>query len=192
MRRADFFASTLIIGAALIFATTSQAQSWPHRTVKMIVPNPAGTATDVTARFYADRLSQRWGKPVIVENRPGADALVAVNAFVGARDDHTLMFSFGAPVTLNTVLHAKLSYDPERDLVPIVSASDSFIAFAVTASLDIHSLADLAKRAKAEPESSPGPRRLACRSSASSASSKAPASIWCRSPTRILRRRCRM
>ena len=151
MRRADFFASALIIGAALIFATTSQAQSWPHRTVKMIVPNPAGTATDVTARFYADRLSQRWGKPVIVENRPGADALVAVNAFVGARDDHTLMFSFGAPVTLNTVLHAKLSYDPERDLVPIVSASDSFIAFAVTASLDIHSLADLAKRAKAEP-----------------------------------------
>jgi tripartite-type tricarboxylate transporter receptor subunit TctC len=146
----------LIFGSAIAGTTMpSRAQTlqqpWPQRTVKLIVPNPPGTATDVTARLYAERLSLRWGKPVVVEDRPGPDALVAVGAFVGARDDHTLLFSFGAPVTMNTVLHAKLSYDPDRDLVPIVSASDSFIAFAVTAALDITSLDALAERAKAEP-----------------------------------------
>jgi tripartite-type tricarboxylate transporter receptor subunit TctC len=156
MRFIRILAHVLIAGSALAGMTMAlQAQtsqpSWPQRTVRMIVPNPPGTATDVTARLYADRLSLRWGKPVVVENRPGPDALVAVNAFVGGRDDHTLLFSFGAPVTMNTVLHAKLPYDPERDLVPIVAAADSFIAFAVTAALEVSSLQELAKRAKEEP-----------------------------------------
>jgi tripartite-type tricarboxylate transporter receptor subunit TctC len=119
--------------------------------VKLIVPLPPGTATDVTARLYGERLSARWGKSVVIENRPGPDAMVAVTSFVSGRDDHTLLFSFGGPVTINPVLHEKLPYDPQRDLVPIVSASDSFIAVAVTAALEIASMDDLVKRAKAEP-----------------------------------------
>src|SRR4029078_2969244 len=109
------------------------------------------TATDVTERLYAEKLSQRWGKPVVVENRPGPDALVAVNALVTARDAHTLLFSFGGPVTINPILNDKLPYDPELDVVPIVSASDSFLAIAVSAPLNTNSLADLQKRARAEP-----------------------------------------
>lgn len=131
--------------------TPTQSATWPQRTVKLIVPLSPGTATDVTARLYAERLSQHWGKPVVVENRPGPDALVAVTAFVGAHDDHTLLFSFGGPVTVNPLLIDKLPYDPERDLVPIVAASDSFLAIAASASLNIDSLAELAKRARAEP-----------------------------------------
>src|SRR5262249_51310522 len=65
--------------------------------------------------------------------------------------EHTLLFSFGGPVTINPVIHDKLAYDPERDLVPIVSASDSFLAVAASASLNIDSLASLVQRAKAEP-----------------------------------------
>jgi tripartite-type tricarboxylate transporter receptor subunit TctC len=130
-------------------AQDSRAQSWPQRTVKLIVPLSPGTATDVTARLYADRLSQRWGKPVVVENRPGADALVAVSAFLAARDEHTLLFSFGGPVTINPLLIEKLPYDAARDLVPIVAASDSFIAVAVANNLNLASLDDLARRARA-------------------------------------------
>ena len=130
----------------------------PHRpnhrigrnaTVKLIVPLSPGTGTDVTARLYAEKLSQRWGKPVVVENRPGPDALVAVNALVTARDEHTLLFSFGGPVTINPVLNDKLPYDPELDVVPIVSASNHLSPCAASASLNINSLAELQKRARA-------------------------------------------
>jgi tripartite-type tricarboxylate transporter receptor subunit TctC len=149
------FPTALALAIALLFdccgATSAQTDTWPQRTVKLIVPLSPGTATDVTARLYAEKLSQRWGKPVVVENRPGPDALAAVSAFVGARDDHTLLFSFGGPVTINPILHEKLPYDPERDLVPIVSASDSYLAIAASASLNVNSLAELAQRARAEP-----------------------------------------
>src|ERR1700674_2397642 len=123
MRPSILWAAAFAIGllacpATLVAPASVQSEAWPQRTVKLIVPLSPGTATDVTARLYAEALSHRWGKPVVVENRPGPDALVAVNAFVGAHDDHTLMFSFGGPVTVNPVLNDKLPYDPERDLVP--------------------------------------------------------------------------
>ena len=79
--------------AALQFTGTAQAQqNYPTRTVRFIVPYGAASASDITARLFADRLSARWNKPVVVENRPGGDGLVALNAFVGAHDDHTLFF----------------------------------------------------------------------------------------------------
>jgi len=124
---------------------------WPQRIVKLIVPLSPGSAADVTARLYGERLAARWGKPVVIENRPGPDAMVAVSSFVSGRDDHTLLFSFGGPITINPVLHERLPYDPERDLTPIVSASDSFIAIAVTEALGIGSMDELVRRAKAEP-----------------------------------------
>src|SRR5215207_6925327 len=120
----------IVFAALLGFLLTTSAQSWPQRGVKLILPLQAGSATDVTARLFAERLSERWGKPVVVENRPGPDGLVAVTTFVSARDDHTLLFSIGGPVTINPVVHARLPYDPKLDLVPIVSASDSFLTVA--------------------------------------------------------------
>lgn len=151
MRRRTFI--SLLGGAAAwpIVHVSAQSQSWPQRSVKLIVPLSPGTATDVTARLYAEKLSQRWGKPVVVENRPGPDALVAVGALTSARDEHTLLFSFGGPVTINPILNEKLPYDPELDLVPIVSASDSFLAIGVNKALNINSLAELQARARAEP-----------------------------------------
>jgi tripartite-type tricarboxylate transporter receptor subunit TctC len=143
---------TLLILAALgVPSAQAQAPAWPQRTVRLIVPLSPGTATDVTARLYAEKLSQRWGRAVVVENRPGPDALAAVNAFVTARDEHTLLFSFGGPVTINPLMNATLPYDPHRDLVPIVSATDSFLAFATGATSGIRTLGELAARARAEP-----------------------------------------
>ncbi|HEX4408071.1 MAG TPA: tripartite tricarboxylate transporter substrate binding protein [Xanthobacteraceae bacterium] len=145
----------LILLLALFSAPRPQAQTpsqnWPVRPVRVIVPLSAGAATDVTARLYAEGLSARWHQPVVIENRPGPDALNAVNAFVSASDEHTLLFSFGGPVTINPFLHEKLSYDPVRDLVPIVLGSDSFLAIAVNSALNINSLKDLEARAKTEP-----------------------------------------
>jgi tripartite-type tricarboxylate transporter receptor subunit TctC len=137
--------------AVLLVATPALAQSWPQKPVRLIVPLGAGSATDVTARLFADRLGQRWGQAVVVEDRAGPDGLVAVMAFVGAHDAHTLLFSIGGPVTINPVSHARLDYDPDRDLVPIASASDSFLAVAVDASLGINSIDALITRARAEP-----------------------------------------
>jgi tripartite-type tricarboxylate transporter receptor subunit TctC len=140
-----------LLASVAIPGWPSSGSEWPQRTVRLILPLSAGSATDVTARMYAERLAQRWGKPVVVENRPGPDALLAVNSFVEARDNHTLLFSFGGPVTINPLIHARLSYDPQRDLVPIVSASDSFLTVGVTASLPVKSIDDLVKRARSEP-----------------------------------------
>ena len=139
-----------IIGAANL-AHAQSSQPWPRTTVKLILPLGPGSATDVTARLFAERLAERWGRPVVVENRAGPDGLVAVSAFVAAHDEHTLLFSIGGPVTINPVSHLTLNYDPDRDLVPIAPASDSFLAVAVNASLGIGSIDELIARARATP-----------------------------------------
>ena len=68
------------------------AQTYPQRTVKFILPFGPASGTDITARLVSERLAARWGKPVVIENRPGGDGLVAINAFIGANDDHTLLW----------------------------------------------------------------------------------------------------
>src|SRR5690349_6049643 len=83
------------IAAALIAVFTAGAsaqQSYPQRTVKFILPFGPASGTDITARLVAEKLSKRWDKPVVIENRPGGDGLVAINAFISANDDHTLLW----------------------------------------------------------------------------------------------------
>ena len=70
----------------------ASAQNYPQRPVRFILQFGPGAGVDITARLLADRLSKRWGQPVVVENRPGGDGLVAINAFISANDDHTLLF----------------------------------------------------------------------------------------------------
>jgi tripartite-type tricarboxylate transporter receptor subunit TctC len=103
------------------------------------------------ARLVAERLARQWGQPVVVENRPGGDGIAAVSAFVAARDDHLLLLSPTAVVTVNPLLHQKLPYDPARDLVPISSTSNVFVAVAVPTTWGVRSLAELVERARAAP-----------------------------------------
>ena len=92
----------LAIAACVTIAGGAVAQqAYPTRPVKFILPFNPASATDITARLFADRLSQRWGKPVVVENRPGGDGLVSLQAFKSADDDHTLWFG---PAGIFTVL----------------------------------------------------------------------------------------
>ena len=136
--------------AALTFAAPAQAQSWPQRTVRFIIPLPPGAGMDLSARAVAEKLAAKWGQGVVVENRQGADGITAVMAFLNARDNHTFLFSFGAPVTFNHLLHAKLPYDI-KDLVPVVPVVENFLGMSVTAKLGVDTLADFVKLAKAEP-----------------------------------------
>ena len=122
----------LLLGAIFCWSSAVVAADWPHRTVRLIAPVPAGSASDFSARLFAERLSQRWGQPVIVENRPGADGVIGVSAFLGTDDDHTLLYAISAVFTVLPITHEKLPYDPVRELVPISSASDVVLAIAAS------------------------------------------------------------
>ncbi|MCX7313293.1 MAG: tripartite tricarboxylate transporter substrate binding protein [Hyphomicrobiales bacterium] len=128
----------------------AQTQGWPQRTVKFIVPLGPGSGADMTARLLAGRLSESWGKPVVIENRPGGDGFVAINAFVGARDDHTLLFSPSSVFTAHPFLYEKLPYDPQ-DLVPLARVTSTLAGVGVPASLKIATLAEFVALARAEP-----------------------------------------
>src|SRR5712691_3504957 len=100
------------------------AQAWPQRPVKFIVPFGPGAGADIGARLLAERLPARWGKPIVIENRPGGDGLVAIQAFLSANDDHTLLFSPSGNFTVHPFQFAKLPYTP-ADLVPIARVSNT-------------------------------------------------------------------
>ena len=146
------FVLALFAAAITLISTPARTETWPARPVKIIVPLPAGLATDLAARLFAEKLAVRWGRPVVVENRPGADGIVGVTSFVNAHDDHTLLFSFAGPVSINPLIHDKLPYDPIRDLVPIASAIDNFFAIAVSNSTGVRSLPSFIEAARAHPE----------------------------------------
>ena len=129
-----------------------RAEAWPQRAVKVIIPLPAGLGTDVALRLFTEKLSARWGQPVVVENRPGADGIVGVTSFIGARDDHTLLFSFAGPISINPFIHEKLPYDPVRDLVPIAMAIENFFAIGVSGSTGVASLPAFVEAARVHPE----------------------------------------
>lgn len=128
----------------------AQAQSWPQRSVKFIVSLGPGSGADIGARVLADQLTKKWKQPVVVENRPGGDAVVAINAVIGAKDDHTLLYTPTSSFTAHPYQHAKMPYDP-RELGPIAQVSNTVIAIAVPASLKIESVADLVAAIRAQP-----------------------------------------
>jgi tripartite-type tricarboxylate transporter receptor subunit TctC len=132
-------------------AAPANAQSWPQRAVRVIVPLPPGIPTDLVCRLFADRLAERWRQPVVVENRQGSDGIHAVGSFVSARDDHTLLCSFPGIVTINPLIYDKLPYDASRDVVPVASLCDNFIGIAVPTTLKVNSLADFVRLARSQP-----------------------------------------
>jgi len=149
MRR--LLAIALVLAAATCGFRAAQAQqAYPTRTVRFILPFGAASATDITARLLADRLSARWGKPVVVENRPGGDGLVALNAFLGARDDHTLFFGPASTFLVHLYDEEKPPYDP-RDVLPIAQVYVTVLAISVPASLNISAMDELIALARAQP-----------------------------------------
>jgi tripartite-type tricarboxylate transporter receptor subunit TctC len=145
--------AALIFGALFVLAGPAKAPAaadWPTRPVRLILTLGAGSGTDIGARLLADRLTQRWGQPVIVDNRPGGDGLVAINAFVSAHDDHVLLCAPSSSFTAHPFLHENLPYKPS-DLVPITRISNTLIAISVPATMNVASFGDLIALARAQP-----------------------------------------
>jgi tripartite-type tricarboxylate transporter receptor subunit TctC len=145
--------SLLVLGLLaplMLGAPPLAAQVWQQRTVKFLVPLGPGSGVDFGARLLGDRLSTRWDQPVVVENRPGGDGIVAISAFVGAHDDHVLLATPTSSFTAHPYLHENLPYKPS-DLLPIARVSNTLITIAVPVSLNIGSLAELVALTRAQP-----------------------------------------
>lgn len=136
--------------AGLVVPAGAQSPAWPQRPVKFLIPLGPGSGVDITARLVADKLAQRWGQPVVVENRPGGDALVAIMAMVNAKDDHVLLFAPASTFTAHPLLHDQLPYKPD-DLVPIARVTNTLIALGVPTELKVATVKELAAKIKAEP-----------------------------------------
>jgi tripartite-type tricarboxylate transporter receptor subunit TctC len=117
---------SLMFALLMLSPMTGQAQgasanaAWPQRPVRIVVPWPAAGAIDILARAMAERLGQRWGQPVLVENRVGAASIIGADVVAKApADGYTLMVTTEATITSNLHLYKRLPYDPVRDLAPV-------------------------------------------------------------------------
>jgi tripartite-type tricarboxylate transporter receptor subunit TctC len=127
----------------------TSAQNWPQRPVKFIIPFGPGAGADIGARLIQDKLSARWGKPVVIDNRPGGDSIIAIQAVLSANEDHTFLWGPSGNFIVHPYLYQKLTYNPD-DLLPIASFSSTVLSVGVPASLGVSDLADFVKRARAE------------------------------------------
>jgi tripartite-type tricarboxylate transporter receptor subunit TctC len=153
--RAALPAATLVV-ATLLTATTggAGAQTFPSGTVKLIVPVPPGGVTDIMARTVAQRLTESWGQPVVVDNRPGGNYAVGAQAVARApADGLTLMVAPDSTVTANPHLFSKLPYDAAKDFTPIVVLCRITPVLVINPSLAAHNVQELIALAKAKPGS---------------------------------------
>jgi tripartite-type tricarboxylate transporter receptor subunit TctC len=140
------------LAAGLLLAAAVQAQAWPQKPVKFIVPFPPGGATDISARLLAQKLQEMWGQTIVIENRGGAGGGVgAAEAARAAPDGYTLFFPSGSVVTANQHIYAKMNYDPERDFVPITNVVSGPQVLVVPASSPYKTVKELIAAAKAQP-----------------------------------------
>src|SRR5262249_20427020 len=134
----------------LVLVLPSMAQTWPQRPVKFIVTLGPGSGVDFGTRLLGDRLSKRWGQPVVIENRPGGDAVVAVTAVISANDDHVLLASPTSALTAHPYMLQQMPYQ-DSDLLPIARGWNTIIVIAVPTSMDVKTVRDLVAMTRANP-----------------------------------------
>lgn len=153
VRRALFgVIASLMIASAAAQGPESNAQAYPNRPVRVVVPFPAGGPTDILARVVAQRLSEVWGQPVVVENQPGANtAIAAARVAKMPADGYTLLAAMDVTMVLNPITSKNLSYQPLKDFAPISLAAKNTSLLTVRAADGPASVAELIARAKANP-----------------------------------------
>ena len=131
--------------SSLLFAVVpAAAQDWPTKTVRIIVPFGPGSTPDMVGRLIADHMQQKLGQPFVIENRPGASANTGTEMVAKADPDgYTIGVSLGGPLAINTLLFAKLPYDPAKDLALITMLTTQPSALVVNTSLGVNSVAEL-------------------------------------------------
>jgi tripartite-type tricarboxylate transporter receptor subunit TctC len=140
---------------ALLFAVAAPApaQDWPGKTVRIVVPFGAGSTPDIVARLVAEGLQQKYPTTTfVVENKPGASGNLGTDAVTkAAPDGSTIGVSIGGPLAINTILFAKLPYDPHKDIVPIAQLVTQPSVLAVNPGLGVNSVAELVSLLKKNP-----------------------------------------
>ena len=138
--------------AAFAAPSIVRAQKFPSGRVTMVVPFPAGAATDISARVYAERLSALWGQPVVIDNKGGGNGIPAAESVARARPDGLTLFATSAMTqVVNPAIYDKLPYDPIADFAPISRMGTSPFVLLVDRNSPINTAAELTAKLKAEP-----------------------------------------
>src|SRR5712691_7943914 len=145
----------LILGILLALCCfAADAQPWPAKPVRIVVAYPPGGGIDILARQLDDKLAAPWGQPVVVENKPGANTIVAADAVAkSAPDGYTVLMTTDATFSINPHLYARLPFDPQRDFAPVTMLVLLQQLLVAHPSLPANSLEELIKLAKAKPGS---------------------------------------
>jgi tripartite-type tricarboxylate transporter receptor subunit TctC len=135
--------------ALALFTGPADAQTFPSKPVTIVVPLAAGTGMDTLARLYGEKLAQVLGRPVVIENKPGAALALGAAAIASAPPDgHTIGVLTSGPIAIGPVLYKKIAYDPQKDFVPISLYAKSPLVLIVDPALPIKSVPDLIQYAK--------------------------------------------
>lgn len=146
MQRRSLFAAAALCALAL----PAFAQTWPTKAVHIVVPTGPGSSLDLIARLMSDRLSKRWGQPVVVDNKPGAGGMIGMAVVAKAHDDHVLGIGFNGPIAFAPFLYRKMAYDPVKDLLPVIMTTSQANVLAVNAKLPVKTVAEFVRWAKAQ------------------------------------------
>ena len=151
MTRLDVAVLCTILAAAPA-ASQERPDGFPNRSIKIVVPFPAGGPSDVLARLIGQKMSEDWGQPVVIENRVGANTVLGAQQVVkSAPDGYTLLMAIDSTLTMNQYLYRTPPYDPLTDFVPITLVAKTMIFMFTNAASSFHHVADVIKSAKAEP-----------------------------------------
>jgi tripartite-type tricarboxylate transporter receptor subunit TctC len=156
MVRASRTVSLAVFGALSLTPAAAQeitgAQTFPTRAIHIVIPFPAGGPSDIAARIIGQKMSEDWGQPVVVENRPGANTIIGAQAVAkAAPDGYTLLMAIDSTLTMNQYLYRALPYDPLSDFVPITPTVQSMSLLCVPAATGPKTVKELIVRAKASP-----------------------------------------
>jgi tripartite-type tricarboxylate transporter receptor subunit TctC len=152
-------ALALLAMPALIIAQTAaqvhladDAATFPNRTIRIVVPFPAGGPSDIVARLIGQKMSEDWGQPVVIDNRPGANTVIGAQAVAkAAPDGYTLLMAIDSTLTMNQNLYRNLAYDPLNDFAPITTTAKTMSLVAVSAAAGPKTVKELIAKAKAMP-----------------------------------------
>lgn len=132
MKSRALISLVMIAATAWLAGTAANAQPWPAAPVKIVVPTGPGSSLDLIVRLMGDKLSARWGQPVVVENKPGAGGMLGIDVAAKATDGHTLAIGFNGPLAYAPYLYARTPYDPFKDLRAIIMTSSQPNVLAVS------------------------------------------------------------
>jgi len=140
-----------VFAALSVLAAAAWAQAYPSKPVRVVVPYPAGSTPDIIGRTLAERLQKGFGQPFVVENRSGAGGNIGAEAVAKAGDPHVLLVGGNGPVAINKHLYKGLTYDPDRDLVPVSLLASAPQLLVVKPELKLDDLKSFVEHARRNP-----------------------------------------